>query len=567
METSTDSDLTTLNNVSLVPTEAEMAVLQMKVKEVVDYAVAHRWSIPEFQRGFVWGPPKVRDLASSLWMDYPVGSFLLWRSPAPAEPRTLKDAQQPDSWVVDGQQRTTALSLLFARKPYWWPAKDNWNKTLQRFDARFSPFQETEPFFQLASATVRRATETDWIEVHKILNCDDEELSQIVETLRVRHGLPPHKFHFIWSRLDGVRKIREKDIVVITVDHDVEDVVEIFTRLNSRGTKVTEADVFLALASSKNPGWTRKDFLPFVDELAEAGFDLDPNLIFRTLIAIGAGKTRFKDVPADFWATGNLGPVWKRCRSAWTEVVKGMHSVGVLNSDILPTRNALLPLIVLRDKFGESFRFKPAFCFFLEVSNAGRYSGSAFTTLAEDVRRIESAANFDEAVKSLDELTPDPQFSADDFLEDSRDEYFRLMLMYLMAYDRKACDWKKGTRLGFEGKDLLTGFSPDWHHIFPKKYLEMNEVPDDRINALANLAVIDPKTNIRFGKKEPSRYLEKYEIANEYLDQQLVPTDRKLFTIKNWEKFLSLRAAALANAANKYFAELRLKPIQRFPRD
>jgi hypothetical protein len=53
-----------------------MFVLQMKVKEVVDYAVAHHWSIPEFQRGFVWGPPKVRDLASSLWMEYPVGSFL-----------------------------------------------------------------------------------------------------------------------------------------------------------------------------------------------------------------------------------------------------------------------------------------------------------------------------------------------------------------------------------------------------------------------------------------------------------------------------------------------------------
>lgn len=543
-----------------------MALVQMKVKEVVDYAVAHRWSIPEFQRGFVWSPPKVRDLASSLWMDYPVGSFLLWRSPTPAEPRTLHDAQQPDSWVVDGQQRTTALSLLFARKPYWWPGGDNWNKALERFDVRFNPFQETEPFFQLASAAIRRASETDWLEVHKLLNSDDEGLSQIVEKLRVRHGLPPHKFHFIWSRLDSVRKIREKDIVVITVDHDVEDVVEIFTRLNNRGTKVTEADVFLALASSKNPGWTRKDFLPFVDELSDAGFHLDPNLIFRTLIAIGAGKTRFKDVPVEFWSTGNIAPIWKRCRLAWEEVVKGMHSLGVLNSDILPTRNALLPLVVLRDKFGERFRFKPAFAFFLEVSNAGRYSGSAFTTLAEDVRRIEAAKTFEDAVQSLDGLNPEPVFSPEDFLADSRDEYFRLILIYLIAYDRKACDWKKGTRLGFEGKDFLAGFSPDWHHIFPRKYLQNYDIPDEKINSLANMAVIDPRTNIRFGKKEPAHYLDKYDVTNEFLEQQLVPTDRKLFTVKHFDRFLQLRAESLAEAANKYFTDLRAKPIVRFPR-
>jgi hypothetical protein len=534
-----------------------VAVLQMKVKEVVDYAVAHRWSIPEFQRGFVWRPPKVRDLAESLWMDYPVGSFLLWRSPVPAEPRTQRDAQEPDLWVVDGQQRTTALCLLFSRKPYWWSADDDWNEALKRFDVRFNPFQETEPFFLLASAPVQRATETDWIPVHKILNSDDEQLAQLVEILRVRHDLAPHKFHSIWTRLDAVRKVREKDIVVITVDHEVEDVVEIFTRLNNRGTKVTEADVFLALASSKNPGWTREDFLPFIKDLKDAGFGLDPNLVFRTLIAIGAGKTRFKEVASEFWATGNVKPVWRRCQEAWQEVVHRMQSVGILNSDILPTHNALLPLIVLKDRFKDKFQFGPPFACFLGVSYGGRYSGSAITTLGEDVRLIDGASTLEEALRGFDALTPDLVFKAEDFLADSRDEYFRRFLLYLIFFARQAHDWKEKTRLGFEGKDLLVGFSPDWHHIFPRRYLEENGVQDDKINALANMAVIDPKTNIRFGKKPPTHYLEKYEITDSLLEEQLVPTDRELLTVENFDRFLEMRSEALAEAANKYFSGLR----------
>ena len=33
-----------------------MAYEQTKLRELVDRAVAHLWSIPEFQRGFVWKP-------------------------------------------------------------------------------------------------------------------------------------------------------------------------------------------------------------------------------------------------------------------------------------------------------------------------------------------------------------------------------------------------------------------------------------------------------------------------------------------------------------------------------
>src|SRR5690606_30064983 len=71
--------------------------------------------IPPFQRGFKWAARDVVALFDSVVKGYASGNLLLWRRPAPAQ--TLRigavdvDAPAMDSalWVVDGQQRITAL--------------------------------------------------------------------------------------------------------------------------------------------------------------------------------------------------------------------------------------------------------------------------------------------------------------------------------------------------------------------------------------------------------------------------------------------------------------------------
>ena len=65
-----------------------MAYTSSSVHEIVDNAVSHKWSIPEFQRGFVWKATQVRDLAESLWLNYPIGSLLLWNSELPVQSRS-----------------------------------------------------------------------------------------------------------------------------------------------------------------------------------------------------------------------------------------------------------------------------------------------------------------------------------------------------------------------------------------------------------------------------------------------------------------------------------------------
>jgi uncharacterized protein with ParB-like and HNH nuclease domain len=73
-----------------------MAYSSFKINEIVDKAIAHEWSVPEFQRGFVWNATQVRDLAESLWLNYPVGSILIWDSRGrkkSVEPKNVTDAQ------------------------------------------------------------------------------------------------------------------------------------------------------------------------------------------------------------------------------------------------------------------------------------------------------------------------------------------------------------------------------------------------------------------------------------------------------------------------------------------
>jgi hypothetical protein len=528
---------------------------QTTVREIVDKAVQHRWGVPEFQRGFVWRPQRVRDLVDSLWRGYPVGSFLLWYGSGVIEPRVAADQKQPDGWIVDGQQRTTALCILLGRKPYWWHS-DDWNEKIDDHDVRFDVLAEEEPHFSLRSAAMRGDAGRRWVSVREALAADDDALAGMIQELLSKLKLPGGKFGMLWSRLDAVRRIRDQLIPVVTTTLDLEDVTEIFARLNSAGTKVTEADIALALAASENPGWARKEFLPFIKEMDEAGFDLDPNLIFRSCVAIDLGRSRLKEVPRDYWRSEQLPAAWKRTQQAWRRVVSYVEGQGVLSADVLPTKNALIPLAIIGDKFADAFGDGTALGWLLHATRSGRYSGSALTALDADLKLIAASSSGAGAYSQLrSALLSWQPFSPADFKTDYADRFLRL-IVYLVMYERKARDWLSGERIGFQGNELLERFNPDWHHIFPRAYLRKAGLDENSWNVFANIAVVSPSTNIRFGARDPMGYLQKYNINDSMLEEQLVA--KGLLTLDHYSEFVDRRAQDLATAANKFVRGLGL---------
>lgn len=61
---------------------------------------AEQITLPDFQRGYVWGPKQIRDLFDSLYRGDPVDSLLTWL--------TTRNGVKTEL-LLDGQQRVTSL--------------------------------------------------------------------------------------------------------------------------------------------------------------------------------------------------------------------------------------------------------------------------------------------------------------------------------------------------------------------------------------------------------------------------------------------------------------------------
>lgn len=472
-----------------------------------------------------------------------------------------------------GEQRTTALCVLSGRKPYWWGSAADWDRLVRKFDIRFDIHTREPPYFVVANAATRKVASTRYIPVRDILNLDtareddQKKLQEYAKRVKLDGLCDGMDAMEVYSRLDRLRKIRDKEVVLVTVDNDLEDVVEIFSRLNSRGTRVTEADIYLGVVAARSPGWVREEYLPFVEGLGTAGFDVSPNLVFRTVTGIGRKRVRYKEIEDGFWNASNIKPVWERTKKAWSLVIRHFKDKGIAGNALIPSGNALVTLTALADRFPEE-SFDQIFFWFVQASRFARYSASSTTSMEEDLKDVAESSSLKDALERLlARIRYLPTVTADDFMRDYGDSRFGRMLLYLLIQRNAAIDWDKtGIRLGFDSTGLLSGFAPQFHHIFPKAFINSAH-PEDLVNALGNIALIGPAINIRISKQNPMDYVGRYQISKEKLEQQYIAADLATTALADFPQWVLRRAQQLADTANEYLSALRgdlvLPPVLR----
>jgi len=534
---------------------------RLEIKDIVkhiDNVILGTLNVPEFQRKFVWKPIKAKHLVDSLWRGYPIGTLLLWES-SYASPRSALGTQFQKQWIIDGQQRITSLALLFGKKPYWWEDVNEWNKCFEKYDVLVDISKDKDSLeFGLPNPVRRKSNK--WISVRKILALDEEGLSRLAQEIATKIG-DINKFAEVHAKLRSVKNIEDFKIYEIIVDHELEDVAEIFNRLNSAGTRIRESDIIRALIAAKQPGWARNEFDPFLRDSMEKGFELDPAILIRAFAIIGEGSARLKDIPEAFWRQSKeFDERWKKTKEAVSFVIRNFFQYGILSSRLLPAHNVLIPLFALRARFLNDFYFNKALYWFLLATRDGRYSGSALTVLDQDAKKINAATSFDTAIDSLIKpLSASPEFYVEDYFEEYTDRFMRLML-YILWFKNEAKDWiYQDIRIGYDRTDnkLNEGFKPEWHHFFPRKILR-DKFEEEKINALANIAVLNEKSNKSFRSKEPSKYLKEHHVREERLREQLIPIDNHLRQIDKYEEFLQSRALNLANASTEFMKKLRV---------
>src|SRR5689334_15091744 len=89
------------------------------LNSLLGYIKDGRYMVPDFQREFEWEARDIRDLTSSIFRDYYIGSLLLWRGTKQnfenlsCEPIYGQSGGKADYIVLDGQQRLTAINYAF----------------------------------------------------------------------------------------------------------------------------------------------------------------------------------------------------------------------------------------------------------------------------------------------------------------------------------------------------------------------------------------------------------------------------------------------------------------------
>jgi hypothetical protein len=557
-----------------------MALEQKKIWEIVRSAKNQDFDMPEFQRPFVWEPEKVMSLLESLYLDYPVGTFLIWDSSTYVESKTVR-GQNPGNWIVDGQQRTTALALAFGDKPYWWPDNADWNDKLQKYDVAVKIGAGEEERLEFGLYTKEKRADPSCVSVRKILSRQRiEDLSELTERL-CKEIFPETSnilsiFSKINAKIASVWAIRDRQIPIITINHEAEDVAEIFARLNGQGTQLKEADIILAIAAVNNAGWVREKYLPFQEELIERGWDFEAGIFIRTMTGIGEGRARLKEVQKSFWSPPNFMGVWQRVHGTISAVCLRLAQYGIAGTDLISSKNSLIPLFVAHSRWetDPAYKFSQLFRWFLMANKDGRYAGASTTYLDEDIQALFKATNFPKALeamyKPLTAATITPENLTARFDRATARQFFRLML-YLVLRSKHAVDWVEKTQIGFDktGASIASDFKPNWHHIFPKSVLRNYNIEDDPINWFSNITVLNEKTNVKkLQAKAPAKYITDFNISADMLEQHSIPKSfippydkfdgeiTKAWSLDRFDEFVLERADVLAQEMNSYLDEL-----------
>jgi len=498
--------------------------------------------LPEIQRGYVWNRPQARDLIDSLYREYPSGLILLWK---PEELPELRDGsfeqvseRKLNYLVLDGQQRLTALKQVFDGKiNVYFNVED---ETFQIYSAKM----KANPLWVSVKDTVSQGAVRVWRELQERIDgtsgkIDRSQLDEYLDRL---------------SRLERIKEYRYPVMIIHTDDY--EEVTESFIRINSRGTRLREAELAMAQLAFHWPGAIVREFESALEDYEQANYEFEARFLMRCFVAVGTNQSRFRHLSV-LWekSQAELEAIWKRTRKAVDHMVNFLrNNAGIESSRWIPSINALVPLVVyfstkegqLSEKETRGLLF-----WFLEATIHGRFTGSPETKLDQDLRAIAGTSPLDSLMGNLRREIAGFDITSE-MIEGKYQRNPFLPLMFIVFRRNHAQDWFTGTVLS------STNVGPDHqlelHHIFPKAVLKrVDDYESHEIDDLANIAFLSQKANRTILKSFPDKYLP--EIEPSRLEAQFVP-GREFWGIKQFRGFLAERRNRLAQAINEYLQEL-----------
>ena len=507
-------------------------------------------ALPVFQRGFVWNRTQVRKLVSALYRRNPVGSLLTWKT------RTEVAAARGDKMLqagtvdllLDGQQRITSLyGIVRGEEPPFFEG-DKSAFTNLYFNVPNEEFQFYAP--------VRMEQEQGWVSVTSLMK---EGIASFIPEAQKWADSQDQLAEYI-ARLSRLKDIAEVDLYIDTVtgeDKTVDVVVDIFNEVNSNGTKLSKGDLALAKLCSAWPD-ARQEMHTLLHRWRGSGFTFKLDWLLRCANAMLTGEALFSalDNVEVSRFRDSLPNVEKRINRVLNMI---MTRLELDHARVLGSPNSFPVMVRYLDQRGgvipDPVEQSRLLYWYVHSLLWGRYSGSAETTMNQDLQAIEDesvgAGNLIDLLRrSRGDLTIRPE----DFLQWSKGARF-YPLLYMLTRANGAKDWCTGIELS--SKTIGKNTNLELHHIFPKSVLYAQEFERSEVNALANFTFLTQECNARISNRLPEEYMPEV-LANQpdALESHWIPNDPELWKVENYRRFLEARRKLLAEAANAFLGRL-----------
>lgn len=531
------------------------SVTQNSISILLSNIEAGAIAIPEIQRPFVWRPRQVRDLIDSLYNGYPTGYLIIWQNPDVK----LKNGGNAlgKKVLIDGQQRVTALMTALAGYEI---LTDEYET--KRIRIAFNPVAEKSED-QFAVTTPAHENSSFWIpDISVVFKNGFDSFTFVKEYVQKNPNVSDIEVNRKIQKLINIKN-SQLGAILLVPQLDIQEVTDIFVRINSQGKRLNEADFAMSkiAADEKFGGNMLRKAIDYFCHLAvdpnfysqlmsgdkafaeseyalkmkwlkddyEDIYDPDYNDMLRVsfmhmfkraklgdLVSLLSGRD-FEDrsykeeIAKDSFDKLNKGVMNFMNEYSFQQFVLAIKSAGYISSKLLNSKMTLdfaytLYLLLQNDDSIQKIEIKHYIQRWFVLSTiTSRYIGSPESQMDRDLRNIYSKGFVTFLKENEDALLSDTFWNIGlvQNLETASSNS-----PYLNTYIAAQIFNNDRSLLSNSSKvSDLVSVAGDIHHIFPKAFLKKSGYDNKTMyNQIANYAYLDTGVNIAIGMKAPSDY-------------------------------------------------------------
>ncbi len=330
--------------------------------------------LPAIQRKFVWSPDQITGLFDSILRGYPINSFMFWHVESGQIKENYKfyrilseyieryKTENPEystrgdekfEAVIDGQQRLTSIYIgLKGSYAYKMPRK-RWTYSEENFPTRklylhlgseLDPKNDTENRYNFRFLTDKEAKQDKyWFEVGRILDLDS--VNKVIDYAADNHW---KSGSFAFDTLLLLWKKFDEELINFYLENetDPDQVLKMFIRTNSGGTKLSFADLLMAMSIENWDIDARKEMTNLIQEIFnDRKFQIHQNFILKTCLVvcdIQDVKFQIKNFTRDNIILFEKN--WERIKNSIRAGIDLLSHLGH-NDNTIQAKNALIPIV------------------------------------------------------------------------------------------------------------------------------------------------------------------------------------------------------------------------------